>query len=474
MRILDVFVHRARERAHRLAASLFVIRLWPLTIAVIAGLLVSTLGTSAPVRAEPPPDPVARLQVILKSVHINSNDVNHSVGQVFLSSGFCIAPAPTEPKYPHLCPAGSYLNWRYDFTAKTGDDVALERWAPQDQDNKSADITVAAGIPVYSGEHRAFMTQLWDLTTIGTAEPLGLIVRPVDEEHNWGIGTFTITSAPLNDAEGEYVLTYEIRRMPLPDLRVNGFQVAGSPGSEYVCGQIQNAGQASTGPVPLALVTEGVTLQTVTLDPFGIGESAWHCVLRADLPAKAHNLVFSVDPSRVVPEMDEYNNVNVVAVAANASGTAQARPIPSDPGAAPSTTAPDAMPSPQPKPTETSSKPGADKADLLVRAIRINGQAPDGKGDCQAGKNGVTVTVKNAGKADSGSFTVRLSVDGDTLDQSVDALRAGAERKVSFDNLTLKKGQHTLRAVADPNHAVGQANDDGNELKVTVRCTDAG
>ena len=44
----------------------------------------------------------------------------------------------------------------------------------------------------------------------------------MDEEHGWGIGTFTVRSHHDGGSNGDYELTYEIRRTPLPDLRVQG------------------------------------------------------------------------------------------------------------------------------------------------------------------------------------------------------------------------------------------------------------
>ena len=118
------------------------------------------------------------------------------------------------------------------------------------------------------------------------ATPLGFTAVLVDEAHNWGLGTVTMRSKPTDESEGEYEVTFEIRRTPLPDLQVYNFQVAGSPGSQYVCGQIYNSGQKASGPIPLTLRTEGVVLETTTLSTIDAGGSTWHCVQRSDLPGK--------------------------------------------------------------------------------------------------------------------------------------------------------------------------------------------
>jgi subtilase family serine protease len=105
-----------------------------------------------------------------------------------------------------------------------------------------------------------------------------------------------------------------------------------------------------------------------------------------------------------------------------------------------------------------------------VRAIKLNGQAPDGKDDCKVGRNDVIVVVKCSGKGDASSFTVRLAVDGDNHDSAVDGVAAGREREVRFDNVQLKKGDHALAAVADPEHAISETREENNELKASARC----
>jgi subtilase family serine protease len=82
----------------------------------------------------------------------------------------------------------------------------------------------------------------------------------------------------------------------------------------------------------------------------------------------------------------------------------------------------------------------------------------------------VTVVVKNVGTGDAGKLTVRLMVDGDATDTAVDGLEVGEEREVSFDNAQLTKGERTLRAVADAEHAIAESREDNNELKVIARC----
>jgi subtilase family serine protease len=158
-----------------------------------------------------------------------------------------------------------------------------------------------------------------------------------------------------------------------------------------------------------------------------------------------------VDAPRALPEFNEANNVY------EQSYTAPPQQVPT-----------------ATQPTPTPPTPSQAQPDLTVSAIRIDGRAPDGKDDCQEGKNDVAVVVKNAGAAKA-DFAVRLGVDGnddEAKEKSVDGLDAGQEHQVRFDDVRLKKGERTLLAIADPKNAITEAKEDNNELKVTARCND--
>ena len=122
--------------------------------------------------------------------------------------------------------------------------------------------------------------------------------------------------------------------------------------------------------------------------------------------------------------------------------------------------------------------PSPGQPDLIVTAIRVRDQVPDGKDDCKDGKNPVTVVVKNAGPAGAGPFVVRITVDevqGDDIQAyavtaSVDGIEAGQEREIRFDEVRLTKGQHALAAVADYKRTVAESADGNNDREVIVRC----
>jgi hypothetical protein len=444
-------LRRALDRARRLTARLSPPGRWPLAFAIAASLLVSALGPPAPLHADPPPDPSARLQIVAKSVYIHNDRDRFGAGEMNLFV-----------RLSDFGPGGNGIEqvmalWDEEFDVNSGDLHPLERMTPQNGDTLGGGASETEGIPVYDGQRYRLFVTMYDSDVL-TDDEMGRITVYVDAEHAWNLGTSTVRSVRADGTPGDYDLTFEIRRMPLPNLLVNNFSIVGPPGSELVCGQIRNVGQQASGPIPLAVRTEGKVVEQTSLAALGPAGSTSHCVPRASLPAHKHNLVFSLDEPRQIPEMEELDNVNFVTVEASPEGVADAAPVGPAPGP---------IPSPEPKPSEA-------QADLTVRAIRVNGQVPDGKNDCKDGKNAVTVVVKYGGTGDAGSFGVRLAVDGDDRDATVDGLDAGQEREVRFDDVRLKKGEHTLEAVADPRRAVDESNEDNNELKVTARCTDAG
>jgi hypothetical protein len=341
----------------------------------------------------------------------------------------------------------------YAFDAGSGDTVPLERVIPREGDAMSGDVSPEAGLPVYTGQAYQFAIDIEERDPANSVQRMGYFVVDLNEAHDWGIGTAGARSWHDDKTQGDYVLYYEVRRAPLPDLRMSGFEIAGVSSAENVCGRIENVGQRPSGPFSVALSTEGKVVGGGPLASLDAGASTWTCVPRADLPVYRHNLVFSIDEARQIPEMEERNNADVLAV-------------PAVLGAEPTVATPVTVPSPQPKAN------GA-RADLKIRSIRVRGREPDGERDCAAGTNDVAVVVKNAGSGDGADFTVRLSVNGRDVFVTMGGLQAGEERSVAFSAVPLKKGEQKLTATVDPDGALDESDEDNNELKVSARCANA-
>jgi hypothetical protein len=281
---------------------------------------------------------------------------------------------------------------------------------------------------------------------------------------------------------GAFSIEFEIRPAPLPDLEPTGIKVYDLPGSpqKLVCPVIKNSGSELAGAfdVTLHLDRSLTPLAKMTAGRLGAGEQGELCG-EVTLPAGQHTLLAVVDQAESQIEINERNNT--ASRGYPAETIAQAAPTP---GATPEAPAPTttSKPSPEPAASPTASPANGQppqpqetgKTDLIVSAVKLNKQVPDGKDDCKDGKNAVAVVVKNTGAAGAGKFTVRLTADGkDAGEQSVDGLEAGKEREIRFDEVQLKKGSHTLAATLDSKGTLAEADESNNSQSVTATCQPA-
>src|SRR5206468_2096529 len=131
---------------------------------------------------------------------------------------------------------------------------------------------------------------------------------------------------------------------------------------------------ATAGPFEVALRVDGVVPPGATVRLAGLlaGDTTRRCV-SVEVPASGqHILAVVVDASDAVIESNETNNIYEQPYLATAPATP--------------TTSPKSSAAPSPTPTPSAALPG-----LTVSAIKVNGQATDGKVDCKEGKNAVTV-----------------------------------------------------------------------------------
>ena len=431
-------------------------RAFVLAVALI--LLVPALGPASPARADLPPDPAARLVVDINSILISNDRDAFGSGEMRLTVKLC----PVGDK-PDACQEGTGATAAYSFSANTGDTLKLDRRVPRDGDQVLGETTAEAGMPVYAGQSYLFIASIVERDVVGS-DGMGKVVTPLDSQNNWGLGTYYEASDETNtSANGvhysDFYITYDIRRASLPDIRVRGFQTINlDKGGQAICAQFENVGERPSGPVPLMLRVNGAPFRASAVPALEIDRTTQNCVLRSDLPATEHSLGFFIDEQRQVPEMNETNNSAML-------------PVPA--------LGPAAAPSVKPSGTQadqsgTQEESGGVNVDLTVRAIKINGQAPDGKDDCRVGnRNTVAVVVKNNGSGDSGRFTTRLIVDGDETDATVDNVRTGEEREVAFGNVQMKKGERTLKTIADAERTIDESDEDNNDRTVSARCTDA-
>jgi subtilase family serine protease len=322
---------------------------------------------------------------------------------------------------------------RVDFGASTGDTKTFVREMPG-----------GTGLAVVPGQYYVVRFYMFEEDGSFDGEEMGEVFHVIDTfEHGLGVGTHTARSLRADGkSAGDYTVTYEIRKVVLPDILPTAMQVDDRQGAleKRVCMAVQNAELVAAGPFVVDLRVDGAVPPGGRYNVGGLagGESTWACV-EAALPAGQHVLTAVVDDRGGMTEFNEANNVYEQTYVASAAPTAP------------------------------------DRADLTLSAIRVNGQEPNGQDVCKKGKNDLAVTVKNDGAADAGAFAVRLVIDGDDDEarvKQVADLAAGQEREVRFDDVRLKKGGRQLSATADAQQAVDETSETNNARTVSVTCED--
>jgi hypothetical protein len=439
-------------------------------LALVASLLVAPFsGPASAVVAAPQSDPSARLQVIVKEVYIYDDREGIFSGegemQFYVGVWRCNEGVPP--------PCRGYLNDSVAqnlpndirglaeplvragilFNASTHDTVTVNRPMPQAGDVMwGRGTTPELGFPVIAGEHYVLRFEMleWDdgEGEGNNDEFMGYVEQFLDlDEHGLGLGTHDVVSRVGDGTHGgDYRVTYEVRRAPVPDLNVGGISVLDLPGStkKLVCMGITNVELSDAGPFVAVLRVDGVVPPGGRATAGGLAAaSGGDLCVEVELPTSGqHTLSVSVDDEGQVTEYNETNNVYEDRYVGTGPASVSTPP------------------------------PSAALPDLTVSAIKVNGRVPDGKDDCTAGKNSVTVAVKNEGTHGAGDFVVRLGVDETVRDEMVNGLEAGQEREIRFDNVRLKQGDHTLSVTVDGKEEAKESNEGNNTLKVTARCSD--
>ena len=471
---------RAPSRAGRLAARLARAGRWPLAIGLAATLLGTALVPPAPAQAQGPiirdhRFPAARIQLVVNKVHVYDDRDGRFAGdgEMTLYAGLWEVDGGLTGSSPVIS------EMKRSFGAGSGDDVVLDQIVPGDGDMAAASgVTTHAGIPVFAGRQYVFATFILESDSLTASENLGAVKIDVNEANGWGIGSGEVRSVQANGKAGDYAVTYEIRRTPLPDLVPTAFRVAaeaGRPGGDaQICWTTENRGPLASEPFQVVVEFGGAeqTVLTTGASELGAGETREQCTSQRLPEPGTHPVTVTIDPERGVPEMDEDNNVFKQTVVRTPTTQSVPTPVPSPgPDSGPILIASQGKGKDDGQGDAQTRAPGQAQADLSVSGIKVNGQVPDGKDDCKDGKNAVTIVLKNAGSGKASTFAVRLTLDGDEVDSAqVDGLDAGKEREVSFGEVRLKKGSHKLAATVDAKNTVAEASDENNDRTVTVGC----
>jgi hypothetical protein len=470
-------VRRALDRARRFGPSL----------GLAAVLLTSTLGAAVPAGASDLPrqvvhgvaqaqggDTAARIQIIVRSINVvNDRDgAFRGSGEFAMTTSFWRCSSASGPCVSGDGLAALVAESSYSFSADSGDFKVLDRLMPVAADVKDGALASEdSGFALHAGQRYVFQVSMFERDTV-IGDNMGGIQQVLDESNQWGLGLHLQEPArPLMDRSlitgdicagcggvivGDYLVTYEIVRTELPDLRPTAIRVLDrAPGAtdDEVCLEADNSGLAPAGPFDMKLYVDGSQPPNGGAVVAGLAAHATHeTCIRTSLPTTGvHDLLLIVDEPRLISEMDEYNNSLKKSLDRGPVGGTPTPVIPilisADPGSS-TQAGPGAAPSPMPGLPSS-----AAQADLTVSAIR----------------------VKNTGAGKAEGFAVRLVVDdaqGDADDQSVNGLEPGKEREVRFGDVRLKKDEHTLTATADAKGTVAESNDKNNDLRVTVRCND--
>lgn len=303
-------------------------------------------------------------------------------------------------------------------------------------------IGVGTGFPVWRDQTYWLALYGRELDSTSGNEDAGMLLWELSEANGWGLGANTertLKSASYSGA-GTAEITYEIRRMPLPDLEPTLLTVGqpqGSGASQEICARVANRGPHAAPGYQVAF-RMGTTLLPNGLanraEGLQAGATTTVCVA-TQLPQSAgtSTLSVSVDEAHSIAEINEHNN-------RYESGVVTTPPAPTE-------------------------------ADLMVDMVSVWGKEP--LSDCDPGKNTVVVRVKNGGSKASGPFAVRVVLDDDDTDEdTVPGLDAGKTVDVTFNKVRFKKGNHEIQAQADARSAIAESNEINNTKTVTVTCRD--
>jgi hypothetical protein len=414
------------------------------------------------------PKPAARVQVILKSIYIY-NDRDPGDGEFNFSATLMCYGVAT-PCFGE--PQAGLDTYNHRFSAPSTSTYTLNKVLPvATATNPQYEATADTGYPLYPGQVYQLTFSMYEEDWFTAYDLMGTRHIMLTKENGWAIGTYELQSTDVN-RWGDYKVEFEVRAVPLPDLQPVDIKVNDVPGStkKRICAGIQNSGPLDAGPFDYWLFVDGQVRPEAAGNSSGLRSIGYADVCGGaaiSLPPGPHQISAVVNPTTGVIESNETNNTyqrSYTAAALSSSGptTSEGGPASTDDASG--------------TPASPTSQPSQSQPDLTISAIKVNGQAPDGKNDCKDGKNAVVVAVKNAGAEEAKSVSVRLVVDdaqGAAIEQSVASLAAGQEREVRFEDVRLKKGEHQIAASVAGKNKGGDATADNNELKVTARCQEA-
>lgn len=431
-------------------------------------------------------DPAARLEVVIRKIQIH--DISETPGESEGEFEFNTVLGPIDDGCDARGTSGVIPVWQLHwancmeselvrgatikFHAGLGEH-SVSHVLPSAGDKATSPAVIGEGFPVMADKVYGFEISGKE-TDLLSDDNIGSVVFPMLPEKDWGTGVHLIRGIrateftdidsggnQFGDIPSEFSLEFEVRPAALPDLVASNVGLRRlDDGRDAACMTAGNAGVRPSGDFDVSLKADGDVIPAgthrwVSLDP---GQTRDLCVVDG-LPNGRHVLSMDIDLVRDIAESDERNNhydASVTITAPPPVGIGRPIigqvPLASDLSNAPVTT---------------------DQKDLVIEKTLVVGKMPDSGNDCDPGGNDVLVTIKNQATAATGEFTVRMIVDGhdsDAVDQSVPSLAGGASTEIRFENLKLKKGEHTVGVTADAKNGITETLENNNTSSATVQC----
>jgi hypothetical protein len=358
------------------------------------------------------------------------------------------------------------------FSADSGDTKVLNRVVPQMGDLLSTSLDDDAGVTVHPGTVYG-VEVTGSESDWGSDDNMGETHLVLTDSSDWSIGTHTIRGPGAS-----YSVELEVRRVALADLTPRSIKVMNrsseKPERQWkeICAMVANIGPKETGGYDVLFTVDDARYGK----SFGYtypGEVDEVCAEIPDPALGEHVLTASIEG---VPEMDLSNNemrsthtrtvLDDIRVPLGQIGVLETATTDAGPFGGPAQTSPgqvvQTQPGSAPVSKETVAGPPGAEMKLSVTGIKV-------KGDCEAGKNDVAVTVRNQGSARVQDLIVTLDVDGDDgKEKSLAGLDAGRDATVDFDDVQLKKGDRKLTASVASRGSVKDRAEDTE----TVNCED--
>jgi hypothetical protein len=302
------------------------VHLW-IALTLLSGLMTlpAPWGAAEASAASTIREPAARLQLVVKeiTVHDDREGFPDGFSELVLRAGIwrCEEGQTAGCMYASEIPevpaqTGKLVGASLSFTGDDGITVRPERLVPGIDDFMyGPDTSYSLGFAVYDGSQYIVKLSMHEANGDDAADSLGDVYHVGDTAgRGLSVGTFTRTSGFGSDQHfGDFSVTYEIRKAPLPDLRAHGIKIHNLVGTarKLVCMGVTNHEPYDADAFETVLTIDGAVPPggRASAGHLKGGDSADVCVEVALPTTGSHKLAAIADASHLVAEFSETNNV---------------------------------------------------------------------------------------------------------------------------------------------------------------------